>query len=250
MRLLRDLYQVCGPMYGSQRNIYAVRDGSQVVLVDAGMGDGDYNIVRRVLGEWGLLENELSHVLLTHAHYEHSANAHRFREGGAKVAIHEAEAGGIESGDDRTAFFAFLNDGPFTPCKADIRLVDGAVVRAGALCFEVIHTPGHSGGSVIYRLALEGKTVLFSGDTVLTGKLCQRSALGWTGGADFDREQYIGSLERISTLRADVLLPGHGEVCLRSADNLLVGAYLEARLLFRAGPLCGLKTENKLRENA
>ncbi|GHV37652.1 hydrolase [Spirochaetia bacterium] len=247
MRLLRDLYQLAGPMYGAHQNIYGVRDGGKIVLVDTGMGDSDYNIVRRVMGDWGLFECEISQVLLTHAHYEHSANAYRYRKNGAHVVIHEAEANGLETGGDETAAFAFVNEGPFTPCKADVPVTDGAVIQTGNLRFEVIHTPGHSGGSVLYRLVLEGKTILFTGDTVLTGKLCQRAALGWTGGADFSWGQYTESLKQISTMKTDILLPGHGELCMWHADRLLVSAYQQARLLLAAGADRGLKTEPKNR---
>lgn len=111
----------------------------------------------------------------------------------------------------------------------------------------MIHVPGHSDGSVIYKLEMEGKVILFTGDTVLADKLCQESMVGWTGGIDYDEYKYIKSLEKLAAMDADIVLPGHGEVCMKDGGRLLNGVYLRARLLLTTQPHVTIHTDSLFR---
>ena len=71
---------------------------------------------------------------------------------------------------------------------------------------------------------------MFTGDTILCGKLNQESRLGWTGAADYDQAVYVSTLIRLSTMYTDLILPGHGEICLKEGWRMLGGAYVKARL--------------------
>jgi glyoxylase-like metal-dependent hydrolase (beta-lactamase superfamily II) len=229
MQLTDTVFLVAGPMYGTHQNVYAIKTEEALILIDTGRDPGDAEIIRRNISFWNLSKLPLCYVLVTHAHYEHSANAFSWREKGALIFAGEDDADGIETGNDRTAGFAFANLPPFVPCKVDIKLKDGEKPKIPGVSISTIHCPGHSNGSVAYFLEAE-KRILFSGDTVLAGKLCRQAALGWTGAVDFDRHKLHASLEKISSLEIDILLPGHGEICMDNASALLRDACVQARL--------------------
>ena len=248
MRLLQNVYLVSGPMYGSHQNVYAVRCGGSIVLIDSGLDRRDYDIIQRNLSYWNLDDFPVARLLLTHAHCEHSGNAHHYREAGARVAIHETEAEAVEKGTDRTAIYAFMQLDKFGTCSIDDRLEDGSVIEQEGMSFRVIHTPGHSDGSVVYELKTEGKLVLFTGDTLLADMLCRRCALGWTGGVDYNREKYVNSLYMLSHRKADLVLPGHGEICMKDGSEFLGGGHLRARLELVNGPVRVIPADNYFRE--
>lgn len=140
------------------------------------------------------------YVLHTHGHGDHTLGSPGIKRLlGAPLAMHEAD-------DD---FFASPQDGrpdaggqglPPAP-PADLRLTDGQVLEVGDLRVEVIHTPGHSPGSVCYRV---GKN-LFTGDTLFVG------AVGRTDLAGASLNELLLSIEkRILPLPGDtVIWPGH-----------------------------------------
>ncbi|HNQ32290.1 MAG TPA: MBL fold metallo-hydrolase [Methanoculleus sp.] len=138
-------------------------------------------------------------IVLTHAHYDHTAHVKEIARlcGDAAVCIHEADAPGLVN-DTRSLAMIF---GARSPGIApDVLLSDGDPV--GSL--RVIHTPGHTpGGICLYDPAAK---VLFSGDTVFAG--------GSFGRYDFpggDRKALIASIERLAALDVEGLYPGHGE---------------------------------------
>lgn len=230
MRLLKRLYQVAGPMYGVHENVFAVAGENGITLIDSGLDDRDYEVVMRNLRYWELDRLPVRHVLLTHAHCEHSGNAWRFAAEGAVICAHKAAAAAVERGDDRTAVYAFFGHHGFHCCPVGRKMDDGEVIGVDGAKLRVLHVPGHSAGSVVYRMTLDDRSVMFTGDTILAERVCRQSRLGWSGGVDYCREQYMKSLERLAAMETDLLLPGHGELCLRDGTQMLIGAYLRGRL--------------------
>lgn len=238
MQIMKDIYLVGGFPYGYHRsiggfklkNMYAVKGKDALVLVDTGEDEDQLEVAYRNIEYWGLSDLPISHVLITHSHYPSAANAHVLREGGAKIVAGPSDAEGIETGDDRTIGYAYTHKSKFVPCKVDLEVKDGDVVRAAGLEFEVIHVPGHSPGSVVYRLVMEGRSVLFTGDTVKVADYCAGARLGWTGGADYDQAQYIESIRRLSKMDADVLLPADRQPCMREGWQILVSAYMTVKM--------------------
>ena len=144
---------------------------------------------------------ECTHILLTHGHFDHLMGvAELKRETGATVCIHELEAGALE--DDK------LNLGMFSGiscehCTADKRLRDGDVLSAAGFSVRVLHTPGHSPGSVCY--IFENERTIFTGDLVF------RLSVGRTDLIGSDEADLCHSIiNRLYMLRGDYrLLPGH-----------------------------------------
>ena len=81
MMLLPDLFQLCGPCYGSHQNVYALSfpNKQELILFDTGLDETDRKIIGENLSVWGLDAYKISHVFLTHSHFDHTGNAaHRF----------------------------------------------------------------------------------------------------------------------------------------------------------------------------
>ena len=125
MRLLKDLYQVAGCMYGVHENIYAIRTEEGIVLIDTGLHRETYYVIRRNLSYWGLDQQRIHKVLLTHCHYEHSGNCYRFEAEKADIYIHAAESEAIRKGSDRIAEYRFFGCEPYQPVQTCISVNDG-----------------------------------------------------------------------------------------------------------------------------
>lgn len=238
MQIIKDIFLVGGFPYPYTRtiggfklkNIYAVKGTNALVLVDTGEDEVQLKIAFENIEYWGLSHLPISHVLITHSHYPSAANAHLLRNAGAKIVAGPSDAEGIETGDERTISYAYTHKKKFMPCLVDLKVRDGDVVHAAGLDFEVIHVPGHSTGSVIYKLVTEGRTVLFTGDTVKVADYCSGARLGWTGGADYDQMKYIESIKRISKMDGDILLPADRQPCMREGWQLLENAYMAVKM--------------------
>lgn len=134
-----------------------------------------------------------SAVLLTHGHYDHTGGVAGLRREYPGIAVYLNREDTPAAGAPEMLF-------PAVPGTS--HYAEGDTVRVGALTVRVLHTPGHSKGSV--SLLCDG--VLFSGDTLFAGD-CGRTDL-WGG----DMEQMLHSLGRLGLLDGDLTVcPGHME---------------------------------------
>jgi glyoxylase-like metal-dependent hydrolase (beta-lactamase superfamily II) len=167
---------VVGPM---DNNVYVLRcreTGEAVLLDAANEHDKLLDLCRRL----GVRE-----VLETHGHWDHIQAVPELRDAGYEVHVTAEDADMLPSYDQI--------------------LEDESVVEVGRLRLRTIHTPGHTPGSMCFRV--EGSTVLFSGDTLFPGG---PGATRFPGG---DFPTIIESIStRLFTLPADTwVLPGHGD---------------------------------------
>jgi glyoxylase-like metal-dependent hydrolase (beta-lactamase superfamily II) len=170
----------------------------------------------------GWSRKDIRWVLNTHCHVDHAMADRKFKELGAELLVHEADAGAIEKGTQVTAFYLAAKRTElreFPRCKVDRRLSDGEELQLGNKKLLVIHTPGHTPGSASFLLRSDGKNLLFAGDTVLYDY-----RLGWQGNPYADNRQYLASLEKLEgftqdaqKVQWDVLLPGHGTIAADKA---------------------------------
>ena len=182
-------------------NIYVMDN----FVIDAGTG---FNFTR-LMTVLGFAKKQLSDfewVINTHGHFDHVGGNGYFIN--AKVAIHEAEAGIIEKGDDGLSMAGFF-DGKLKPRPVGRKLKDGDVING----LKVIHTPGHSPGSIC--LYDEKRKLLFSGDTVFA------DGVGRTDLEGGDQQELVKSLEKILGLDVKTVLPGHGPVVKENAKQTI-----------------------------
>jgi len=137
-------------------------------------------------------------IVTTHGHWDHFGDNARVAEHtGAPVAVHPLDAHRLT---DPQPLWAPFEIPPSIPA---VELAEGGEIRFGEIRLDVLHTPGHTEGSVCLWFADEG--LLFSGDTLF--------ASGWgrtdlPGGSE---EQIIESLSRLATFEDTVrVFPGHG----------------------------------------
>ncbi len=201
-------------------NCFFVADevSKQAVLFDA-----PNDTVLPILDEVTRRGFDLIGLWLTHGHFDHIADhkvvTDRFPL--ARVLIHPLDAPKLR--DPRSSTFVL----PFTipPREPDGLVEDGQALQIGALRVDVIHTPGHAPGHVMYHLASE--KVLVGGDLVIM------SAVGRTDLPDSDPDALDESIRRVMKLPDDTtLLPGHGDVSTLGGerrDNEYVIAVLRGR---------------------
>ena len=137
-------------------------------------------------------------IVTTHRHWDHIGdNAEAVVATGATLAVHRADRHGLEEPDAMSAPFAI------PPSYPALELAEGSQIRFGDIDLVVLHTPGHTEGSVC--LLSHEERVLLSGDTLFAG------AWGRTDLPGGDPEAMVESLSRLATLEDGLaVLPGHG----------------------------------------
>ncbi|MDR0222184.1 MAG: MBL fold metallo-hydrolase [Oscillospiraceae bacterium] len=152
----------------------------------------------------------LTDILLTHGHFDHTGAAAALKTAtGAKISVHGSDAPMLT---DLGKSFASMFPEAFAPCEEDFRLKDGDTVKIGELGFSVMHTPGHSAGSVMFIC----ERIIFSGDTVFECSAGRTD--GWSGDSEAQRR----SFDLIRELKEDfVILPGHGNKTTLSREREL-----------------------------
>jgi glyoxylase-like metal-dependent hydrolase (beta-lactamase superfamily II) len=201
-------------------NSYLVTTGEGAAVIDTGMPGNEERIVEFSKGA-GVEPGNLRYIILTHPDIDHSGSAARLRSlTNAKLAIHEADAPRL-SGEKKlkevkggmgVVFGLMAPLMRFTPVKADLLLKDADRV----LDLTVIHTPGHTDGSIsLYR----ENEAIFVGDAMRTdseGKPHLPS-----GSMTANMAQAKESVKKISEYHYSVLLPGHGPPMTREASKVL-----------------------------
>lgn len=159
-------------------------------------------------------------IVSTHGHWDHMGeNAAVAAHTGAPIAVHPLDAHMLT--DPKPLYAPF----PIPPSVPAVELAEGGVLRFGSIRLEVLHTPGHTEGSVCLRSAGDG--LMFTGDTLFPG--------GWgrvdlPGGSE---EQMIDSLSRLAGEEDDLgILPGHGPSGTMADTRRWLDAVVRERALF------------------
>jgi glyoxylase-like metal-dependent hydrolase (beta-lactamase superfamily II) len=183
-------------MVSNNCNTYLI-DASVRTLIDPGHVQ-HFGHVEAGLAELGLGLDEIGLVLVTHAHPDHMEAVRLFRERSAKIAMHPMAWQLIES------FGPMIDPNlDVSALRPDLFLEEGRPTAGGAN-LEVIHTPGHSPGSV--SLYWPGEKALFCGDLIF------RDGIGRTDIPGGDGSRLKESIRRVAEMDIELLLPGHGEV--------------------------------------
>ncbi len=195
-------------------NCFLIENGSERTLVDASMDESGELIIQTLAEILGWEKLDL--LVLTHRHIDHVGGAAAIvRKFGCEAAAHSKDAGALIEGDQVSTGAAMFG-GEVAPLK--VRKLDEGDNIAG---FEVLHTPGHTSGSMCLYHA-ESKS-LVSGDTVF------RDGVGRWDLPTGDGKALAESVERLAKLDVEGLYPGHGDVAERGGGRHIANdlRYLE-----------------------
>jgi len=178
-------------------SIFGDEQTREALVVDPG---DEIGRVLRIVARHGLT---VKAIVITHAHIDHIGGAQKLRQAtGAPVYMNP--------GDDQMRGMleeqaAWLGMAPPEPVTIDSPAKDGDCLVVGATEFRVLHTPGHTPGSISLWLPQERK--LIAGDTLF------RDSIGRTDLPGGDGRQILRSIhDKLLPLPEDtVVIPGHGE---------------------------------------
>lgn len=181
-------------------------DSNLMAVVDPG---DEPELIQQAIEETGM---DVKYILLTHGHYDHTTAVpalHRVYPE-AEVYIHKADANGAGS-----RIF------PLSGEMEGLKFYDeGDRLTLGTLTIEVLHTPGHSPGSVTLKVG----DALFCGDTLFAGSMGRTDL---PGGSE---EEIMASLKRLGQLEGNFhVLPGHMQTSTMENERKYNG-YLKAAM--------------------
>jgi len=180
--------------------------GKRLALVDCGSEESQRPLLE-ALRQLEIKRERISLVVLTHEHAGHAGGAAAFPD--ALLVAHTLAAAKLRHGEE-----------PLTKLRVarapDVELSDGGAIRIGGFSFDVLHMPGHTSGSIC--LYERSRALIVTGDTVLArGTLPVVTQSGSSG-------EHVESLERLASLRARLLLPGHGPLSDDPAADIAAAA--------------------------
>ncbi|MCD6408436.1 MBL fold metallo-hydrolase [bacterium] len=178
-------------------NIYAVLYSKGSFLIDCGNGFS----AKEMIEKFREMKHPITHIFLTHCHFDHSLGAGIFKKEDVKIISHINTAIALKS-----EVFRVWYEHPerVKPVEVDIELKDEEEVHIEEMKIKAIYTPGHTSGSMSYLIEIEGKRCLFTGDLI-----AEEGELPWAGSIDFDMERVISSLEKVDKIDFDYLFGGH-----------------------------------------
>lgn len=220
---------VPNPFFEGRNSVYLI-DTDPLTLIDSGVATGKaFQSLLAGLADHGCQIGDVRRVILTHKHIDHIGNAWRIqRESNAQLLIHESEQNAIEDVDPSGQRFSQLvadqmqkwkvpqagqrlneSSNPLPKWELESAqtegLSDGQRIPLADGELEVIHTPGHTMGSICLRYGSH----LFTGDHVL------QDVSSNVGGGDMRHtgmlSHFISSLDKMLKLSPETkVLPGHG----------------------------------------
>lgn len=216
MKLMNRLYQVAGVSlsHSYDASAYLIEGADGLYLIDCGTPEG-FDLIVNNIQSLGFDPREVKGIYGTHGHYDHVGGAALWkREYGSELYLHPSDREQVEQADQLKTTAALLYGNPFPACQVDILLNDQDQVDFGnGIQMEVLHTPGHTPGSVCFAMNCNGYQFLIAGDTIWGGF---HAAIG------SDEDLWRESLEKITARHFDGYSFGHvGANVIADADARL-----------------------------
>ncbi|MFZ1976368.1 MAG: MBL fold metallo-hydrolase [Bacteroidota bacterium] len=198
-------------------NSYLVKLKDGYLLIDTGLNTSWSQLEGKLLAE-GCLPDRLKLVIITHGDFDHTGNCAALQKKyKVKIAIHSADSSMVENGARLKRHIRTFagkirivlsklrrRKFKFETFKPDIFLTDGQILNEYGFDAKVIHTPGHTKGSISI-LTNDGD--LFSGDTI---GLTKKGTVDLSAYID-DMQEINKSVKFLKTLKVRRFYPGHGK---------------------------------------
>lgn len=199
--ILPSLYLIGGPSLTDRGDclVYLLNGGSEAVMIDSGLGRNSYQIWDNI----NLITPPLppvAYIIVTHGHIDHCGGLAYFKEKtGAKIVAHQLELPAVEKGIPSLTAASFYGV-DYRPVKVDI-VISGQeeVLKVGEMELKLLHTPGHTPGSIMVYTEIDGEKVLFAQD--MHGPFHPQ----WGS----DKKLWRTTMAKILQLEIDVLCEGH-----------------------------------------
>ena len=201
MKIEKDLYvYLWQNPYENNCNTYLIR-GEKTALIDPGHSHHLKTLFYQMEGD-SLSPEEVDLVILTHSHPDHFEGLEAFFDKPVRITMcREEERYLMESGKH---LFEMMRQS-LPKFRIDFYLKEGEL-HLGEKVFQIYQTPGHSPGSL--SIYWPERKVLFTGDLVFYG------GIGRTDFLEGNPKLIKESIERMSYLDTELLLPGHGELVM------------------------------------
>jgi hydroxyacylglutathione hydrolase len=205
-----------GPL-GCTCTIVACGETHEALVIDPG------DEAPRILGELERQGLRAVSVVHTHAHFDHVMGTGDVAAAtGAEIALHKEDRWLYDHVSDQLRLFGF-GKLPVAMKPLTRELLGGEVLAFGRREARVVHTPGHTPGSVCLYVEAQGEQpLLFSGDTLFAGSVGRTDL--WGGSSEALVESIRGPLFDLPD--ATLVIPGHGgetTIGLEREDNPFVG---------------------------
>ena len=211
-------------------------DGPEPILVDAG-GSEEHNAheLRAGLDALGYEPSDVDHVVVTHPHTDHIGQVPALADAGARIyapgpALEQLQrdpddlAAGvretaIETGLDPEGIDMHIQRAVeslersrrlLPPERVDVAFEFDGAFDVGDHAFEPIHTPGHQVHHACFQVALNGASVLFSGDALIEPFRAAALNVGLDHGAFDAIDAFYRAFDRLEGREVDRVYPGHG----------------------------------------
>ncbi len=178
-----------------QTNCYLLRSQREAIIIDPG------DEAQRILQLLRVIKAELKSIVATHAHFDHVLAVDGVRKAtGAPFLIHKDDLPMLQSMQDRVRQFMDLRVPPSPTVDGFLR--EGGELRLGSETLHVLHTPGHSPGSI----SLSGEGYVMTGDALF------KQSIGRTDLPGGDLDTLVHSIrDKLFQLEdSTIVYPGHG----------------------------------------
>lgn len=184
-------------MTGPGTNSFLIGE-REVAVIDPGPDDPAH--IDAILE---LAEGRISHILVTHAHLDHSAGVARLAQAtrAPVFAFGAADSGRSPTMARLAATGLTGGEGVDAGFRPDIELRHGEELRSSDWTLQALHTPGHMGGHLSFRL----------GDAIFCGDLVMGWSTSLISPPEGDLVDYFRSLDLLARLAPRVLYPAHGD---------------------------------------
>jgi glyoxylase-like metal-dependent hydrolase (beta-lactamase superfamily II) len=197
-------------------NAYLIKTEKGYILVDAGM-PGELEKIEEFLAENNAALKDIQLIIITHVHYDHVGSLSALKEKtDAEVLVHEKEKEFLEKGKTDfpagTVFISklisklsnLISESRFKALSPDITIEDNYDLKQFGIDGEVIHTPGHTSGSI--SIIINGEDII-CGDTLFN--FMPHSVYPPFAN---DKDELIKSWQKIKKYNCKRFYPGHGSV--------------------------------------